>query len=436
MVDATILTLALTGDSMIMRRVTRTQDAAELRLIAEIQAADVAFTNLEVLPTNFRGHPVQDSGGDHMAAHDWVVDELSAMGFELFATATNHTLDFGVEGVLAMLEVLDAKGVSYAGVGRNLGEARMPVYHDSPAGCVSLLACCSTFQRGSQAGAQRPDFQGRPGLNPVRYTTTYQVRPEQLDALREIAEELGLARQWRERIALGFVAPPDDPEMLPFLQQNFRPAAEPAIVRTLDPGDLAVHSAWVREARMRSDIVVVSIHAHEQGASKEEPADFIPVFARRMIDEGTDVVVGHGPHLLRGMELYQGKPIFYSLGNFIDQHDLIYKMPADAYDRFRVDQAHTPGELARQRSRDDTAGFAADPRYWQTIMPVCRFEGRELTELRLLPVTLGFGLPVHRRGKPALASSDEARRILTYFAELSAPFGVNIDGDEGRVLLG
>ena len=88
--------------------------------------------------------------------------------------------------------------------------------------------------------------------------------------------------------------------------------------------------------------VVVSLHAHEQGATKEAPAGFIGVFARRMIDEGADVVVGHGPHLLRGMEIYRGKPIFYSLGNFVGQNELTYKLPSDSYETFRVDPATPP----------------------------------------------------------------------------------------------
>ena len=51
------------------------------------------------------------------------------------------------------------------------------------------------------------------------------------------------------------------------------------------------------------------------------PADFIPIFARAVIDAGADVFVGHGPHVLRGIEIYKGKPIFYSLSNFIFQNE-------------------------------------------------------------------------------------------------------------------
>jgi poly-gamma-glutamate synthesis protein (capsule biosynthesis protein) len=371
-----------------------------------------------------------------MAADAWVIDELVAMGFDLFATAHNHSLDYGVEGVLATIERLDARGVSHAGLGRNLGEARMPAFHDTPRGNVALLSCSSTFGRGYQAGEQRPDMQGRPGLNPLRTTTTHIVSSDELDQLRAIATRLRLEQRRLERLAFGFGAPPRD-DAWTFGELRFQAGDEPAIQQTIDERDLEALAAWVRDARLRAAWVVVSLHAHEQGATKEDPADFIGVFARRMIDEGADVVVGHGPHLLRGMEIYRGQPIFYSLGNFIDQHDLIEKHPADAYQRFGVDPALTPGQLANTRDEGGTKGFAADPRYWRTVVPICNFEGNLLTRIEFLPVALGFGRPMHARGIPRLAEGDEAAEILGDFVRLSEPFGtrIEIDGAQGRVIL-
>jgi len=430
------LTLLLTGDSMLTRRVTRAGDPRAVALRERIQAADVAFTNLEILPNDFVGHPVQESGGDHMAANSWVIDELVAMGFDLFATAHNHSLDYGVDGVLATIERLDARGVAHAGLGRNLGEARMPAFFDTSVGSVALLSCSSTFGKGYQAGEQRPDMQGRPGLNPLRTTTTYVVSADELEQLRGIATRLGLEQRRQERLAFGFGAPPKD-DVWTFGEMRFRVGDEPAIEQTLDQGDLEAMAAWVRDARLRAAWVVVSLHAHEQGATKEDPADFIGVFARRMIDEGADIVVGHGPHLLRGMEVYQGKPIFYSLGNFIDQHDLIYKHPADAFQRFGVDPTLTHGMLAHTRDDGGTKGFAADPRYWQTVMPTCHFEGNRLTRIEIVPVALGFGQPMHARGIPRIAEGEEAAAILGDFARLSGPFGtrIEINGELGLVTL-
>ena len=124
--------------------------------------------------------------------------------------------------------------------------------------------------------------------------------PEQLETLRQIAEDLGLERQRLERIQLGFGFPPDSPDIFPFLDANFREADRVAVHTTPKAKDLDAIATWVREARARADVVLVNLHAHEQGSDREEPAAFIRTFAHRMIDEGADVVVGHGPHLLRG----------------------------------------------------------------------------------------------------------------------------------------
>ncbi len=432
------LSIALTGDSAIMRGgIANSAERPVQRLVERLREADVTFTNLEVLANNFQGYPAQETGGDHMAAHSGVLDELTEMGFNLFATATNHTLDYSIEGLLTLIAALDERNVNYAGVGRNLGEARMPAYFDSPRGSVALISCCSTFKPGQQAGEQRRDMQGRPGINPLRFATTYRVRQRQMDAIREIAEELGFEKRRREGIELGFSFPPDDPDIFPFGDMRFKVGAAPSTERALDAGDVEQIAAWVADARQRADQVIVSLHAHEPGGTKEEPAEFIPEFCRRMIDEGADMIAGHGPHLLRGIEIYRGKPIFYSLGNFIDQHDLIFKHPADAYEKFRIDPDATPAAMARSRNRNDTGGFVADRRYWQTVVPVCHFEAGQLARIEILPVSLGQHQPPQRRGRPGLAEGDEAREIIGDLARLSEPFGtrIKINGDCAEIAL-
>jgi len=435
--------LVLTGDSIITRRVSARRDEPTRRLVKRIEDADVAFTNLEVLPNDFRGYPAVESGGTHLAAGAWVLEELTAMGFNLFACANNHSLDYSIEGLLATIEALESRDLLYAGIGRNLAEARMPAYLDHGGGSVAMLACTSTFAKGQVAGEQRPEIQGRPGLNPLRFETTYEVTREQLDALREIADSLGLDRLRRERIQLGFAFPPDDPEIFHLLEANlksgslldakFRVAERTAIATAPKVRDIEEIARWTREARMRADVVVVSFHAHEQGDTKEEPADFLRDFAHRMVEEGADIVVGHGPHLLRGIEIYEGKPIFYSLGNFLGQNELVYKLPADSYEEFRVDPLETPSQVFRSRTQNDQKSFPADKRFWQTIMPVCSFEEGELADIELVPVSLGHGEISHRRGRPKMAGSEEASEIFTRFEKLSARFGTELTHHNGRV---
>ncbi|MBV9538703.1 MAG: CapA family protein, partial [Acidisphaera sp.] len=92
--------LALTGDSILQRRLLSRSDQAVRPVFDLLHDADLAFTNLEVLPNDYRGDPAQESGGSHFGAPSWVLDELSEAGFDLFAFATNHVHDYGVAGVL------------------------------------------------------------------------------------------------------------------------------------------------------------------------------------------------------------------------------------------------------------------------------------------------------------------------------------------------
>jgi hypothetical protein len=79
--------------------------------------------------------------------------------------------------------------------------------------------------------------------------------------------------------------------------------------------------------RPKVDLLVVTFHGGTEGAAAvntgpgpeflgKEPRGDLRQWARAVIDAGADVVVGHGPHVLRGIEFYRGRPVFYSLGNF------------------------------------------------------------------------------------------------------------------------
>jgi poly-gamma-glutamate synthesis protein (capsule biosynthesis protein) len=333
---------------------------------------------------------------------------------------------------------LGRRGVCYAGIGRNLEEAQRPAYLTHPVGTVALLSCCSTFAKGQEASAQRPDMPGRPGLGPLRIETVHEVGDPQLAAIREIADQLGLEKQRQQRIQLGFAFPPDDPAIVALGDMLFRAAAKPAIRTKAKSVDLDGIARWVREARLGADLVLVSLHAHDQGEAKDVPAEFIQPFAHGMIDEGADLVVGHGPHLLRGIEIYRGKPIFYSLGNFIGQNELVPRLPSDSYERFRADPMLTPLLVYRQRTANDTRGFPSDRRYWETVVPICTFDGRDLVGLELHAATLGLGEAAHRRGRPRMAGAEDGAHILAGLADLSRPFGttLTIDGARATIQLG
>ena len=100
------LKLLLTGDSILQRRLQSGSDPELKPLFDKVRQADVAFTNLEVLANDYRGDPALESGGSHFGAPAWILDELVEAGFSLFATATNHALDYSISGLLQSIEAM------------------------------------------------------------------------------------------------------------------------------------------------------------------------------------------------------------------------------------------------------------------------------------------------------------------------------------------
>jgi poly-gamma-glutamate synthesis protein (capsule biosynthesis protein) len=425
------LRVALTGDSILQRRLLARTDPVLAPLCDLIRGADVAFTNLEVLANDYRGDPAVESGGSHFGAPSWVLDELGDAGFGLFATATNHCGDYGVAGLLHTIEALDARGVSYAGIGRTLEDARRPAYHGHPNGTVALLSCCATFAKGQEAAAQTADMQGRPGLSPLRFDTVYEITAPQFAMVKEVADQVGLEALRQQTIKAGFGFPPDDPDVFPLGGLNFRQGDRPCIRTKAKTKDVDAIIRWIREARGLSDVVMVSIHSHEQGATKEDPPEFLPPVARAFLAAGADLVACHGPHLLRGLEIVDGKPIFYSLGNFIGQNELVPRIPADGYEKFRADFSLTPGAVYAKRTQDDQAGFPSDRRYWESVIPILTFANGGVTRMEIHPISLGLGEPRHLRGRPRLAQGEAGAEILRRFAKLSQHFGTALEIDRG-----
>ena len=418
-------TIAATGDALMTMHLLPSSDPGFQGLIDLLRPADARFTNLEGTLHEFQGFPQAASGGTYVCGHPTLLDDLTAMGFNLYAAANNHMVDWGEGGLFATMETLDRAGVTYAGIGRHLQDSRAPRYLEMAAGRVALLAATSTFPPHALAGEQRPDCQGRPGVNPLRFQEIVDVDAAALAQLTDLNHRLGLGAVRDLRIRLGFERP-DPPGVTTLFDRKFRLGDPPGIRTEPHAGDLAGNLAWIRDARRQADWVVVSLHAHEMGGGeREQPAEFIPAFCRQAVEAGADIVLGHGPHLLRGMEVYRGKPIFYSLGNFIFQNETVLRQPADFYERLGLGPTATPADLFDARSA--RGGFSADPVYWESVLPVCRFAGGALEEVRLYPVTLGHGLPRPQRGAPARAQEAAGRPIIERLERLSS--GVRIEWD-------
>lgn len=191
----------------------------------------------------------------------------------------------------------------------------------------------------------------------------------------------------------------------------------------------------IAEARRQANIVLVSLHSHEMlGRQLEMPPQFIQTFAHACIDAGASVIIGHGPHVLRGVEVYNGGAIFYSLGNFIFQADTVALQPYDAYDGKNLPQSTSVGAYMDFRYKNGTAGDVINPEIWRTVLASWTIENGRITEMTLYPCDLGMSKPRPQRGSPTLIRSEETIRIMQ---ALSKPFGTKIknDGGLGRIVL-
>lgn len=162
------------------------------------------------------------------------------------------------------------------------------------------------------------------------------------------------------------------------------PGAEPTTHTFADADELEAMRDDVRALRTKVDLVILSCHWGV--SSKEEPVAYQREIARAAIDVGADMVFGHHPHVVQAGEIYQGKPIFYSLGNF-------------AFDWDVMRGRHLDGLALR-----------------------CLIAGKKITEIELLPVRRNEhnDICVHS------ADTGAGKDILGRFGQLSRKFGDSI----------
>jgi poly-gamma-glutamate capsule biosynthesis protein CapA/YwtB (metallophosphatase superfamily) len=415
------VSFALTGDSIITRKLSVYDEPAFLRVINLIRSADVGFTNLEMLFHDYEPYAMSSSGGTYMRAEPALVNELVWAGFDLVARANNHTGDYGVLGMNLTTKYVSESGLVQAGVGQSLAEAREARFLETAKGRVALISVASTFPDHSRAGRTRGDMPARPGLNPLRFDTITTVTAERLATLQAVAAEIN-GRP---------VAPGPAPTTLNFFGRRFNAGDTPGVTTAPNEQDLAEIAAVVRSAAGLADYVIVTIHAHEGGRDRLVPADFLVTFARAMVDAGADMFVGHGPHVLRGVEVYKGKPILYSLGDFIFQNETLLRLPSENYEPYGLDADKHVNDFNDARYDFDKRSFPADPLIWEAVVSVPKFRGRQLTELAFHPITLGHGKPRSVRGRPLFAEGALGQKILADLVKLSGEMGTKITVRDG-----
>ncbi|MCB5265046.1 MAG: CapA family protein [Candidatus Cloacimonetes bacterium] len=257
-------------------------------------AADVTSANLEVVLANtgirhptksvtYRGNPANVSG-------------LVFAGIDIVGLANNHTLDYGLPALQQTQTLLDANGILYSGAGANAYEANLPAFINRKGLSIAFLR--SSDRTGQYNNAQ-PFLHAGFDKFGFAYMTPYYIQ-KQIDAVEGVADlkivELHAGSEY-----------------------------------SLEPGtDYGKNNPYLGDTQdedyqYRSDI----------------PHQWDRQIRQTAIDSGADLVVVHHPHIIHGLELYNGKVIAHSLGNFV--FDLDYPecmntmiLYADAYaDGFR-----------------------------------------------------------------------------------------------------
>ena len=422
------LTLALVGDCIISRRVSELRDPDFLAVVELLRGTDCVWGNCEVvLADPAEVHPAPKSVDPHAMCEPWGADELAWMGIRFVGTANNHIMDFGSEGMASTLRNLERAGIRHAGSGADLAQAARPAYFDGPTGRIGQVNCASTFPPFFAAGPDHPYLQGRPGLNPLHYQEVLQIEPKLFGELKKVQARLVDLMGWAE---FGdFLKDlesrmPKDTSL--FLESTIKSGGETDLLMTANPGDVTRITEAVQIARNGARLVIASIHSHEARHKLELNAPFLQPFARACIDAGADVFVSAGPHVLRGIEIYKGKPIFYCLSNFLFQYETIQPIPPEALAGLGLDpRSLDPWQYYKK------IPYQAEKRFWQTVVPRLTYQGDGLASIELHPVSLGFGEPQYARGVPVLARGEAAREILDGLARLSQPFGTAIEIRDG-----
>jgi poly-gamma-glutamate capsule biosynthesis protein CapA/YwtB (metallophosphatase superfamily) len=341
-----------------------------------LRDADIGFCQLECNLTT-RGVRLPQARHTHRGP----VNSGHAMknaGIDIVSFAGNHCMDWGPEGLADTIDNLQAAELDVVGVGADIFAARAPVIRQVKDVRIAFLAYSSILPEAYWATRTRP------GCAPLRAHTHY----EQIE--------------------------PDQP-------------GTPARVRTFAfRDDLAAMVEDIEAAQAKADIVIVSLHwgIHFVPAVL---AEYQREVGRTAIDAGAGLILGHHAHILKGIEFYRDRAIFYSLSNFAV--DLRMTAEHASSEGFREIQALSPGW---EPSLDSLYNFPPDSR--MTIIVRASLDSDGGCALSLLPAC------INDDAQPEVLTGGDERfaRVVEYLRWCCREEALNaeleIDGDLVRVL--
>lgn len=357
------LRLAAVGDVFLDRP---NPDDAFTAVRGIFRDADLVFGNSEGVYA--RHYDRAPSAGVAIVADPANAAPLGPAGFSVLSLANNHILDGGHSGLQENNDVLRGQGIALTGAGVNLHEARKPAILEQAGQHVAFLAYSSTFPSGYEARAAVP------GLAPLRSHNLYR----------------------------------------PYEHGEWSPGLLPQVLTTPVEQDYRQLAEDIEHARSQADIVVVSVHAGDF-TRPVVLSDHERRSARFAIDAGADAYLGHHHHLLRGIEFYRGKPIFYGLGHFaFDLPDLATRLAAEGY---LGESSPEDSRAARRRAgdyrlwpREDYPLLPFHPDARMTMIAILQFAPDRPTSIGFIPCSIGAdGKP-----QPHTASDPRGACVLEY----------------------
>lgn len=414
-------TLAAVGDIIMTVPGTGAEDPGLEAVARILQGTDVSAGNMEdtlIDRRHFRGWPAAENGGQDLNAPPAVASDLKQMGFALLGHANNHDLDWGVAGMEATDRALDEAGLVHAGSGNSRAAARAARYLETKWGRVALVAMASSFTAMEPAGNALGMAAARPGISALRTRRTVIVTPAQMNWLRQV--EAAVPEGARRNLASNGKTRAGE---LRLFGVSYRVGSEDGYAYRMNPYDESEILRALREGKEDADFEIAYLHDHQPGNWSAQPPQFAIELAHAAIDSGADEFVISGPHQLRGIEIYKGKPIFYSLGNFFFEVDQVEGTDPDQMEAYGL--GALAGDDYEWGQRFLARNFNG-PIWYQSVVAVSEFKRGRVAEIRLYPIDLGFRRAHAQRGVPRLAAPEEAEEILRRLQRLSAPYGTEI----------
>ncbi|MCI8826667.1 MAG: CapA family protein [Lachnospiraceae bacterium] len=410
------------GDLFIAHRLPENKYKGFKEISNLIKQHEFRFGNLETTIHYNEGYPSLFPGGGYAVSTPITLNDLKLYGFNVFNIANNHMMDFSHKGLEATIKYLRDFGMVVAGAGMNLAEACKPRYVECSEGRVALISITSSFHDSDAAGNQSIDMLGRPGVNPLRHTEVFQITEPLYTAVKEIADTTGINSNIRWGIENGYII---EENFLKLKNLSFQIGEENLMISEPLEKDVKRTIMGIQEARYQSDCIVVSIHAHQFKGVDSVPDDFVIKFCHKCIEAGADVILGHGSHIVRGIEKYKNGIIFYGLGDFILQNEQVEYLPADFYEKYNVpfELYGTVGHAMDTRSHGGRRGLISNPDAWRSFMVSIDFE-HGIKGIKLYPIELQLYGSKGEKGWPILSKSAD---ILKKLRKLSNDFNTKID---------